>query len=751
MRIKPFSILLFLFIFPYLVQAAPTCEGTGPTRACTAASCSAADIQAALEDVKASGGGSVTLPACDYTSGTPNGALWEGINDRVCIKIDVPLTILGDSKDTTVIGYATTAGPGTVTACGTGHAGYGSTMMEFHGSGLKEWGRMTLHGNATSATNGNARGTRLLYLHGNPEMGGTGMENVRIHDFVLNDFRQPAIYVCQNVNSTMLIDHGYIGNYGAWGTLTEDVTIDQTTIPVTDATHFADASTSTYYLVLEKEKLYCSGKSGNTLTGCTRGVAWVYGGAATHAAGTVVWNNPSYGISVVGSPYESDYVEPPVFGTDNGLFVEDMTFNGTYHPIAGFYGTRETIRYNDIYNNTSAIESHEASYTSGCGYGDQTINYPGGYRFEYYNNTFHGDTGLCTYAFYLRGGHAIVTDNTITGCGHFLSVSWNIDLASGPSNKGIVPNPPHKTLAVNASNNLRVSDAKHYFNETEIGRQISIVTGSPVAWTLGNYTITDVISTGLSSSPDCVNCGDAILDSSPAAAGSTGGWYTHVPADRTNCTFEAGCLWTRSGYWNSDAGCYQTPINAYIWGNTGESGITREGLTACAVENIAYHLHAPEVGDPLGGEDDTWASTYAKLGGEGARHPLQGGGSADTVPPTITLDPGSPTGTVPCLNIAGTDETISWTTNKTATCKYNTTDVAYASMTGTLDITGGTTHSKAFTGLACSTAYPNYIRCVNADGYPNLTSTDSSFTISGLITTFDGGGGSFAGGGGVMQ
>ena len=222
----------------------------------TAASCSAADIQTAINTVSASSdGGTVNIPAC---SGGSNGSNWTGATDKVCIYTTKELRILGAGKTQTVIEYKNSGGPG-YGSCG-GHSNYGGTMMEFHGSGFKEFGNITLRGNVELG------GTKLLYIHASE-----GMTNVRVHDFALNNIVQPGIYLCQNPNDVMVIDHGSIGNAGPWGILTTDMDATQTTIPVTDASYFPMVSTSAKYIRLENEQIYCTGKSGNTLTGCTRG------------------------------------------------------------------------------------------------------------------------------------------------------------------------------------------------------------------------------------------------------------------------------------------------------------------------------------------------------------------------------------------------------------------------------------------------------------------------------------------------
>jgi hypothetical protein len=99
--------------------------------------------------------------------------------------------------------------------------------------------------------------------------------------------------------------------------------------------------------------------------------------------------------------------------------------------------------------------------------------------------------------------------------------------------------------------------------------------------------------------------------------------------------------------------------------------------------------------------------------------------TTDTTPPVISN--GSPSG---ILSYGTTSTSMSISTNETATCKYNLTDVAYASMSYTFSTTNGTSHSQTLAGLTNGSNYLYYVRCIDAAGNPNTSSTAISWAVS---------------------
>lgn len=153
----------------------------------TAASCSASDIQSAIDTCISTGGGTVTVPACDAFN------TW-GAGDRVYKDVgSTELRVVGQGTDKTKIGY--TSGNQTK-----------SPMFRFVGSGFKELGNMYLMGDGYSSSSG-----RIA-------IGIAGAVNSRIHHIITKNFAGPTGTICGTSN--LLIDHCifhkvlYGGTYG---------------------------------------------------------------------------------------------------------------------------------------------------------------------------------------------------------------------------------------------------------------------------------------------------------------------------------------------------------------------------------------------------------------------------------------------------------------------------------------------------------------------------------------------------------
>ncbi|KKW43878.1 MAG: hypothetical protein UY94_C0040G0002 [Parcubacteria group bacterium GW2011_GWA2_56_21] len=80
--------------------------------------------------------------------------------------------------------------------------------------------------------------------------------------------------------------------------------------------------------------------------------------------------------------------------------------------------------------------------------------------------------------------------------------------------------------------------------------------------------------------------------------------------------------------------------------------------------------------------------------------------TADTTAPTVSVSVGS---------ITTTSAIISITSSETASCKSDTSDVAYASMATTL-LSGPTSYTYSPSGLAAGTTYNYFIRCQDSAG-----------------------------------
>jgi len=112
----------------------------------------------------------------------------------------------------------------------------------------------------------------------------------------------------------------------------------------------------------------------------------------------------------------------------------------------------------------------------------------------------------------------------------------------------------------------------------------------------------------------------------------------------------------------------------------------------------------------------------------------------DTDPPIISSP--LPSTQQSCKGLGFTDVSLSVVTHEASTCRMvssvdGNTNTTYASMTDTFTTTGGVNHSET-KNLACGPAYVYYVRCADALGNPNTTSTPISFSIE-RIGVVDGG------------
>ncbi len=192
--------------------------------------------------------------------------------------------------------------------------------------------------------------------------------------------------------------------------------------------------------------------------------------------------------------------------------------------------------------------------------------------------------------------------------------------------------------------------------------------------------------------------------------------------------------------------------NSFFWGNTW-NGASLNPINYCTGQatvirqNYEYFLHVPEVAGGKSTYSIDTCSGYTYIHGNpdcmtfsavGANayypytayqypHELV---SEDTTPPVIT-------NTTLASYECSTDPRnviLQVNTNEASTCKYNTTDVAYDSMSSTFGTTGGTTHSQVVS-LACDASYTRYVRCMDASPAhnKNSSSTTVSFSIAAAV------------------
>ena len=111
--------------------------------------------------------------------------------------------------------------------------------------------------------------------------------------------------------------------------------------------------------------------------------------------------------------------------------------------------------------------------------------------------------------------------------------------------------------------------------------------------------------------------------------------------------------------------------------------------------------------------DDAWNS-------------IIGNPPGDTTPPVLSNP--QPTGVLPP---GTTQATMSLTTNENANCRYSVSaNTPFDSMTNTLAITGGTTHSAPWTHLGNGQTFTRYLRCKDAAGNANTNDFLISFSVA---------------------
>ena len=115
----------------------------------------------------------------------------------------------------------------------------------------------------------------------------------------------------------------------------------------------------------------------------------------------------------------------------------------------------------------------------------------------------------------------------------------------------------------------------------------------------------------------------------------------------------------------------------------------------------------------------------------------------DTTAPTASIT--APTASQ-VLSSGTTQTTLTVTTNENASCRFNSTDIAYSPSTGTaFTTTGGTTHSTSLTGLSNGTSYTRYVRCADTAGNAMTASQSIAFSVASASGGGGGGGGSQTG------
>lgn len=392
---------------------------------------------------------------------------------------------------------------------------------------------------------------------------------------------------------------------------------------------------------------------------------------------------------------DNSWKAAPQWGTNNAVFVENNHFDHSDRSLVSVAidsqnGGRFTVRYN-IFDNVY-IMAHAFQQASVRGARSYEI-----YN-NYFRNTFSTSVSAPYYA-YFRAGSAVVTRNKVAG-----GWSWN----------------PGSSLG-----HVGLDNRRSWFDSYTDG-------------TLGRC--------------DGTNTLDMNIDPNPATS----------VKDGYRCADQPGAG-TQEGTYNQNPTYALDPI--YVWGNS-SARICKTGTDAfktcasngdCAnsdciiaptqinqvtvynnTNNSPKHLVAGrEWYDTVTGSNERQEYTpYTcphPLAGEGTCDPDVAGTvgysiglAPDETPPVISNQ--TPTGQQACT---GDDEQveIGVTTDESATCKYDTSDVAYASMANTFSSTGGTTHTQTVTS-DCSSSPLYYVRCMDEAENVNTVSAQISYQMA---------------------
>lgn len=397
-----------------------------------------------------------------------------------------------------------------------------------------------------------------------------------------------------------------------------------------------------------------------------------------HVGEHVGQGGDGYGMTFTGPNNIALVDEPPAFGTDNGVFIEDCTFNKTYHPIAGFGPSRLTIRHNHFGIRTSAVEHHGPSFsTTRCcedqanacdGWGIGSISgacEAGGVRAEVYDNTFDDSS----YAVYIRTGYWIVTDNIIEYDGYYpvATTTENLSKGSGCTIENGCP------------------QADHVFQQTQPCRTDTGCYYTPRAiYVWGNTYGRAACNNG--NDADCVQGKDA-------ACGLRVNQEMFFRAPQA--TDPIVTSYTKFQYPHPLQSC-QPPSDCSSKGgiccdNVEETCPTGNEIAACDCSGCCRTACVPE--------------TFA---------PVRSNGQ-----PTDALTHGT------------TETALGVTTDETATCRYSTSaGVDFSTMTDVFSNTNATTHSVTVSDLADGGSYRYYVRCQDTKGNTNADDFEISFSVA---------------------
>jgi hypothetical protein len=412
------------------------------------------------------------------------------------------------------------------------------------------------------------------------------------------------------------------------------------------------------------------------------------------------------------SSYSASWAAASTIGTLDNIFIEYNSFSRTHsgsngHCVMAYAGARVVFRYNHVEDMDFDAHGHCSNYSAR--------------HYEVYGNTWEytADWSHGQWMF-LRGGTGIITGNTMTNTAEtsdgIVLTQYKVD---DPYSNcfggccGTYPGDYPCDYQIGRGQN-QGSEPLYVWNNTSDG-----VTKSPWVRDLGGSNCgsedtSDWIASSrdyyASAHPTWVAYGTHPLDDGADGISPT----VNITSPTSNDSITVYNNSMNLGGTASD----NDRISSVSWAcpTCSPTSDDASGTTEWTISGGTYAEGANVVtvtaSDPTGNTaQDTITVTYS---------------AADTDPPTISNT--SPSGALVCTEDPR-DVTMSLSTSEYATCKYDTSDVAYASMGNTFSTTGTTSHSQSIS-VVRGTAKKYYIRCIDGDDNANTSSTIIQFSVA---------------------
>ncbi len=178
----------------------------------------------------------------------------------------------------------------------------------------------------------------------------------------------------------------------------------------------------------------------------------------------------------VGSYGDNAWAQPDDFGTEKFLFIEDCSFKGAFaNTVDAYNGARVVFRYNQVQDD---LVGNHGTETSG--------RWRSARAFEIYNNVFNARRSASwPEAVYIRGGTAVIHDNTYTGYNSHSVILATYRLFTSCSPWG----------ACDGLSDYDDNDATVYDSGTATGNGTLTMTDATKNWTVDQWKGYSVINT----------------------------------------------------------------------------------------------------------------------------------------------------------------------------------------------------------------------------------------------------------------